>query len=162
MYKKLTPAKTFDGLRQRAEQAEQTHRGAEDKYRTYAGEYFQMSSMRQKLAHDGENSLPFQLFIKPSTVKLDTWRLDFERVDLLIQDAFRLFSAFPVNFSSISTHLDKAERGLTRIHDKLKTSQKRSTYKSRSQRQGRLTGKHGILGMKSSKEKKGMPLQLGP
>lgn len=119
MYKSLTSTKKFNGLRQRAEEAEQTHRRAEDKYRTYAGEYFQMTTMRQKLSHDGEISLPFRLFIAPRTVELDTWLLDFERVDLLIQSAFRLFSAFPFAVERITSHLDKTDRGLLRIHDKL-------------------------------------------
>lgn len=75
--------------------------------------------MYQKLIHDGENSLPFQLFMAPRSVKLDTWRLDFERVDSLIQDAFWLFSASPFAVGRITSRLEKAERGLSRINVKL-------------------------------------------
>ncbi|RDI83831.1 hypothetical protein Vi05172_g6237 [Venturia inaequalis] len=119
MYRSLTSTKSFNGLRQRAERVEQIHRRAEDRYRTLAWEYFQMTCLRQKLLHDGENSLPFQLFIAPRGVKLDTWYLDFQRVDLLVQDAFRLFSSFPFAVERIAAGLDKADRGLKRIHAKL-------------------------------------------
>ncbi|TID23437.1 hypothetical protein E2P81_ATG03009 [Venturia nashicola] len=148
MYRSLTSTKSFNALRKRAEQAEQTqqtHRLAEDYYRSYAGQYFQMKNMRQKLAHDGGNGLPYQLFIAPRTVKPDTWFLDFERVDALIQEIVRLFPASPFAIGKITARLDKFDRGLKRIRDKLRLLAEAINDQIQAAASEPLHLKHGIL-----------------